>query len=91
MSEPKYSPEVIRRYRERDGARGFHREIVEHQPITLSRDRLRLACGHEQEDNYAFCEALHKFEQKTGSPSARCEQCVQAWLRQAIREEGVKP
>lgn len=87
MPEPKYSPEVIRRYRELDRARGFERDIVSHDPVSPDYDRLRLACGHEREGDYKFYETFHQLREKTGSASVRCHQCIKEWLEKASREE----
>jgi hypothetical protein len=85
-TQPKYSADLIRRYRELDRAGGFHREIVEHWPVTLTMDGLRLTCGHEQEGNYGFLDQLGKARGGTEPPSARCDQCVREWLNKAQDE-----
>jgi hypothetical protein len=48
----KYSPEIIRQYREMVRTNAFHRKIVESVPIDLTTDRVTLDCGHQEEVNY---------------------------------------
>jgi hypothetical protein len=85
-TEPKYSQEVIRRYRELDQAGGFRRAIVEHRPVSLTQDWLRLECGHDQEGSYTLYETLGQARSKSEPPSVHCNQCIKEWLAKASEE-----
>jgi hypothetical protein len=79
MSEPEYSQDIIRRYREMDDANAFRHEAKRRVPIGLDYDRAILSCGHEQE-------MLRHFLKATDG-KLQCEACKQEWLAKAIEEE----
>jgi hypothetical protein len=82
MSEPKYSPEILRRYREMR-PNGFLRQITERVPVDLDWDEMLLSCGHRQRSWCLLIDAMlgEKFE---------CDQCRDEWLAEAVQEEEAK-
>jgi hypothetical protein len=78
--EPKYSPEVIRRYREMRKTNAFGRKTQERAPVDLDVDELTLECGHKQQFTARFLD-LHK-----SSNTMHCEVCVREWLEQQGKE-----
>jgi hypothetical protein len=77
--EPKYPPEVIRRYREMIKTEAFERQIQKRTPVDLTVDELTLECGHKQR----FTAAL--LDMKKGT-TLQCDDCIREWLKQCIRE-----
>jgi hypothetical protein len=55
--KPKYSLEVIRRYRQMEDRNAFHQEVKKRVPIDLGTDRVTLACGHKEEMTHSFLRA----------------------------------
>jgi hypothetical protein len=77
---PRYSPDLIRRYREMDDANAFRRTITEVVPIDLDRDLVTLACGHQQELSRLLL-------RPSPSQAFDCDDCRNQWLAQAVAEE----
>jgi hypothetical protein len=83
MSEPRYSPELIRRYRELQDSDGFQRKIAWRRPVTLEADLIHLECGHERKLDRNLIDLL-KMNGRTGL--LKCEACVEEWLKKAQEE-----
>jgi hypothetical protein len=81
--EPNYSLEVIRRYREMDRNRGFHRGIQERTPVTPAKDRVVLACGHNSMGSALFLDEAPRI----GVSGFRRDECAEEWLKHAAGEE----
>jgi hypothetical protein len=84
--KPKYSPEIIRRYRELDDAEGFTREIVTRVPMDPTWDAVTFTCGHKWQALARLLDTL--------CGKAKCWICSDAWLTEAARAEqrkGEKP
>jgi hypothetical protein len=77
--QPKYSAEIIRRYREMDDAGGFMREVVTREPVDVTWDEITFACGHKWE-------TMPKLLELSGG-KAKCHACAEEWLAGALREE----
>jgi hypothetical protein len=63
--ESKYSPDVIRRYREMDRNGSFNRKITERIPVTPDRDRVVLTCG----DAYVGTASLRELALRFAKPA----------------------
>jgi hypothetical protein len=83
MERPKYSADIIRRYREMDEANAFRREVKERVPVDLDYDQVTFSCGHQQEFNHGFFQLMPdgKFH---------CETCKKEWLAKAVEEGKTK-
>jgi hypothetical protein len=99
MTEPKYPPEVILKYRELNDASGFDREIVKREPVNLEQDRLTLGCGHSTRkscNTLAMTLNLSRLkmtevvkgagEKQQQAPKVRCDECAMEWLAEALRK-----
>lgn len=74
MKEPKYSTEIILRYRQLMRDDHFDRKIVGAIPSDLMHDQLTLECGHTRR---TFARYEHKDEE-----CVYCDECAQAWLKE---------
>jgi hypothetical protein len=79
MSEPHYSQDIIRRYREMYDAHAFLREVTEDVPVDLNYDQMTLSCGHQHR--------TFRLMAKAGDGKVTCEICVKEWLDKAVDDE----
>jgi hypothetical protein len=77
--KPKYSVQIVRRYRELDEAEGFTREIVTRVPINVTYDEVTFTCGHKWQALAGLLNTL--------CGKAKCWICSDAWLTEAARAE----
>jgi hypothetical protein len=84
MSEPKYSQDIIRRYREMNEANAFNREVTERVPVDLDCDDVSFACGHKQRINRLFFKIPGTSQNQN---SFHCNECEKEWLARAVEEE----
>jgi hypothetical protein len=77
---PKYSPEIIRHYREMERDHAFLRDIKATVPVDLIYDEVTLSCGHTQQVMSNLIEAM-------ANGRYRCDQCITEWLAKAVEEE----
>ena len=78
---PRYSPEVIRRYREMEQAREFDRDITDRSPIDPKTDEVTLTCGHKARASLRILAAMGT---KYKMP---CSVCAREWLAKAVEAE----
>ena len=79
IQKPRYSPEIILRYREMERAGEFKREVKERVPSDLDFDELTLSCGHKKEMNVYQISAM--------DGTVTCNECRKEWLAKAVEEE----
>jgi hypothetical protein len=80
MAKPKYSVEIIRRYREMDRAGEFMRGIQERIPVSLNADEVLLSCGHKREVTDRLIDAMP-------NGMLHCYECRDQWLAKAVEEQ----
>jgi len=83
-SDRKYSPEVIRRYRELDGRGEFKRKIQQRSPVAPNYDEVLLECGHRGEYDVRLLDRMFP----AASSTLNCNQCASDWLEAAQGAEG---
>ena len=78
-AKPKYSPEVIQRYREMQETHRFRRQVKERVLVDLNTDEATLSCGHKLETMASLINAT--------DGQLHCRECEKEWLAKAVEEE----
>ena len=80
---PKYSQEIILRYRELKTSGGFDRTIEERIPIEPDWDELTLSpCGHKTRILIMPINSVY-----VKGTTHQCPRCEKAWLAQALEDD----